>query len=60
MRGDAGWRCDIDFFVLVEEAQATAQQTVDEITPVLNEESFAGDRYIFRILVESVEIAPIR
>lgn len=56
-RGDADRRSDIDCFVLVDGPQATAQQTADEITSELNEESFDGDRYKFHVLVESVESA---
>lgn len=56
-RGDADRRSDIDCFVLVDGPQATAQQTADEITAELNEESFDGDRYKFHVLVESVESA---
>ncbi|MFC3959527.1 nucleotidyltransferase domain-containing protein [Halovivax cerinus] len=56
-RGNADRRSDIDCFVLVDDAQATAQQTVDELTAELNEESFDGDRYKFHVLVESVESA---
>jgi predicted nucleotidyltransferase len=56
-RGDADRRSDIDCFVLVAGMQATAQQTADEITAELNEESFDGDRYKFHVLVESDESA---
>lgn len=56
-RGDADRRSDIDCFVLVDGTQATAQQTADELTSELNEKAFAGDRYKFHVLVESVESA---
>lgn len=56
-RGDADRRSDIDCFVLVDGTRATAQQTADELTSELNEETFAGDRYKFHVLVESVESA---
>ncbi len=56
-RGNADRRSDIDCFVLVDGTQATAQQTADELTSELNEEAFAGDRYKFHVLAESVESA---
>ena len=56
-RGDADRRSDIDCFVLVDENQASAQQTADEITAKLNEERFDDDRYRFQVLVESAETA---
>lgn len=56
-RGAADRRSDIDCFVLVDGMQATAQQTADELTSTLNEETFAGDRYKFHVMVESVESA---
>ncbi len=56
-RGEADRRSDIDCFVLVEETQATAQQTAHELTSELNEKAFDGDRYRFHILVESIETA---
>jgi len=56
-RGDADRRSDIDCFVLVDDTQATAQQTADELTSELNEETFDGDRYKFHVLAESVESA---
>lgn len=56
-RGNADRRSDIDCFVLVEGMQARAQQTADELTSDLNEESFHGDRYKFHVLVESVKSA---
>ncbi|WP_135536408.1 nucleotidyltransferase domain-containing protein [Halostella pelagica] len=56
-RGNADRRSDIDCFVLVDGTKATAQQTAHELTSELSEEAFAGDRYKFHVLVESVESA---
>ena len=56
-RGEAGRRSDIDCFVLVEENQATAQQTVHEIVETLHNRRYNGERYTFQVLVESVATA---
>lgn len=56
-RGEADRQSDIDCFVLVEENQATAQQTAHELVDDLHDRRYDGDRYTFQVLVESVETA---
>ena len=56
-RGEADRQSDIDCFVLVEDKQATNQQTVHEVVDELHERRYDGDRYTFQVLVESVETA---
>lgn len=56
-RGNADRRSDIDCFVLVDDKQATNQQTAHEIIADLHDRPYDGDRYEFHILVESVETA---
>ena len=56
-RGEADRRSDIDCFVLVDDEQAMAQQTVHNITSELSEQRFDGDRFKFQVLVESTTTA---
>lgn len=56
-RGEADRQSDIDCFALVEENQATAQQSAHELVDDLHDRRFDGDRYTFQVLVESLETA---
>lgn len=56
-RGNADRRSDVDLWVLVGAEQATNQRRARKIANQLGDERFAGDRYEFEILVESLETA---
>ncbi|WP_049917021.1 nucleotidyltransferase domain-containing protein [Halogeometricum pallidum] len=54
-RGEADRSSDIDCFVLVTDEKATAQRIAHEVARDLEEQRFAGDRYQFQVLAESME-----
>lgn len=54
-RGEADRSSDIDCFVLVTDKKATGQRIAHEVARDLEEQRFAGDRYQFQVLAESVE-----
>lgn len=56
-KGTADRQSDVDLFVLVGDRQASNQRAAHEVANELGNERFDGDRYLFQVLVESVETA---
>lgn len=56
-RGEADRRSDVDLWVLVDAERGTSQRRANEVAKELGQERFDGDRYEFRVLVESTRSA---